>query len=272
MKKILAIAVATAISAPAMADLTIGGNAEYKLSGGDVDTSSSLETNLTLTGTTEADGISVTAFTEIEVVGAGDAGDAAAAAAASNVDIDDQYIQIGVAGATVTLAPQGGFATKDAFALGADTAAQITPAYAANDAERAADVAVDFTAGTVAVQIAGNIADSDEMSVYAATEVAGIALSGSYEDTGTETGYGLSASVSVADVTLGASYAANDSDESTSVFSAAYGDFTIASASSEGTDDVYGEYAMSVGGAALTLAAGSSDSTTKVVAKLAYSF
>ncbi len=30
MKKILAIAVATAISAPAMADLTIGGSARYQ--------------------------------------------------------------------------------------------------------------------------------------------------------------------------------------------------------------------------------------------------
>jgi hypothetical protein len=270
MKKILAIAVATAISAPAMADLTVGGNAEYKITGGDSDTTTSLETNLTVAGSAEANGVSVSAFTEFEVVGAGDTG---GAANASNLDIDDQYIQIGVAGATITLAPQGGFASKDAFGTGPDTAHADVAVYGAASSERAKDIAVDFAAGSVAVQVAGNIADSDEMSVYASTTVAeGVSVAASYEDYATGTGYGLNASVAMGEVTLGANYAANDADESATILTAAYGDFAIASASSEGTSDVYGTYTTAVGPATLTLGAGNSESVSKVVAKLNYTF
>ena len=55
MKKILAIAVATAISAPAMADLTIGGSTEFNLKSENSTTTHDVETNVQFTASTTAD-------------------------------------------------------------------------------------------------------------------------------------------------------------------------------------------------------------------------
>ena len=270
MKKILAIAVATAISAPAMADLTIGGDAEYVLSAVDgSDATSAVETNLNIAAsTTSESGLTVGAFTQIEATGVD----------GQTVQLDDIYLTLGNAMATVTLAERGGFATKDAFALGADTAAQIS-SYGASTTERKADVAVDFTVADVAVQVAGNIGNSTgtEKSIHASTTVGDVSVAASYEDFDTGTGFAVSASTVVSEVTLGVAYAADDSDNATSVLSAAYGDLTVQYANGEGaTDasDIYGEYKITLApGATLKLAAGNYDGdTSKVAAKINYAF
>ena len=77
MKKIIALAVATAISAPAMADLTIGGSARYQVDNG-AGTDTTTDTNrilLSVSGSSTAEsGLFVSAGGTFELTGAGATG------------------------------------------------------------------------------------------------------------------------------------------------------------------------------------------------------
>jgi hypothetical protein len=270
MKKIIALAVAAVVAAPAMADLTIGGGAEYKLSLADGDASNSLETNLDVAASTTSEGgLTVSAFTQFEATSNGDASTA--------LDIDDIFLNIGNGMATVTVSSVGGFANKDAFSLGADTAAQIS-GYGASTQERNMDTAITVTpVEGLTVQLAGSLSDAqDGYSVYAGYSAGGVSVAASMEDGGTDatTGYGISASAALGEFTVGVDYAANDNSEDMTVLKGAMGAISLAYATDGTNDDIYGEYAAGeiAPGAALTLAAGSYESDSKVVAKLAYTF
>jgi hypothetical protein len=227
MKKILAIAVATAISAPAMADLTIGASTEYNLYDAGVGAVQTVENNITVTGgATAENGVFAKAFIEIESTST-DGG-------VSTFEVDDNYLTIGNASANVTV---GQFGTSNAFNAGDDTFAP-TPAisgYTAKGLDDAGDqdIALNVTAiEGLTLQVSGNLSDANnnDMRGTASLAVGGVTLAATVQssDTASEDGYALSAATSVSDVAVSASYATNDQDAKSIAFTAGYDIFSVA--------------------------------------------
>jgi hypothetical protein len=281
MKKILAIAVATAISAPAMADLTIGGSAEYNLKDIDGVTTTELETNLDVSASsTSESGVTLAVFTQLE----------ATEAAENSLDVDDMYMTIGNEAATLHL---GDFGTSSAYASGADMAAP-TPnqtAFKANskdDPNDSIDAAVTFTGiEGVTVQVATTFDSADSAAVtraYVSTTVGGVALAANVQDVegdAADSGYALSASTTFEGVAVGVSYAANDDDsKKTTTLTASYSGLSLATETTDaGANDstiFYGAYTigdLGIPGATVTVGAGGGDTAGDVVAaRIAYAF
>ena len=282
MKKILAIAVATAISAPAMADLTIGGNAEYNLKnidgGANDGTTSGLETNLTVKGTsTSESGVTLTVFTELEATAAG----------STAVVADDLYMSIGTEAATVHL---GDFGLMTAFSHGSDMAAPTATvlgfdADSEDDPEDAADVALTFDAAGLTVQVATSIetADDETSNIYVGGSFGGVDLAANYqkvEGSDASTGFAVSAGTSFEGVALKASYAKSETDVTTTNINGSYMGFALAIETNDaGATDAtttYGSYSigdLGIPGAAFTVGAGGGDTTGDVVAaRINYTF
>ena len=294
MKKILAIAIATAISAPAMADLTIGGSAEYNIASEDGATTQSIETNLTISASAAADnGVFVKAFTEIEMIGGGDANDA--------VDIDDNYLQIGNADVNVML---GYFGTSSAFNSGDDsfeasysTAGGITAGTAAApqnlykgnslDDQNEQDVALNITAiEGLTLQVSGNLstAGNDDTRAYASYTLGGVTLAGNIQssDTAADDGYAVSAKTTLGGAVVAVSYASNEDDDNAVAVTANMNGFDVTYVRFEdganNTDETsfYGAYnvgSLGVPGLNVDLGAGSgSDRETKMGVEVTYAF
>ena len=222
MKKILAIAVATAISAPAMADLTIGGSAEYNYANAEGTTTGSLETNLDITASATAEnGTFVKAYTQLEMINGGDASFASTTANPSGLDIDDNYLQLGNSAAALTV---GYFGTKAAWLAGDDSWAPTATVagYSANTLDDGGDkeFALDITAiENLAVQISGNYTSgaAKDYTVYAAYTAGDVVIAANLEeDKGADatSGYAVSASTTMGGVALSAAYAQNQVDGS----------------------------------------------------------
>ena len=280
MKKILAIAVATAISAPAMADLTIGASTEYNLSKEDATTKSSIETNLDFKGTTTADnGMFVTAFAQLELNNVG----------SSNLDVDDNYLQIGNEAANVVV---GNKAASVAFNAGDDSfaaasAGNVAGGYTAKtlDSTTAQDVLLNITAiEGVTLQVSGNTdtANNSTMGAYASVAAGGVTLAANMvsSDTAAEDGYGLSASTMVGGAAVAVSYADNDAGSSSMAINVGMGaiDVTYVSMDDTATDETsyYGRYNvgdMGLSGLNIDVGAGSgSDADTKMGVEVTYTF
>jgi hypothetical protein len=227
MKKILAVAVATAISAPAMADLTIGASTEYNLYDAGTGAEQTVENNITVTGgATAENGVFAKAFIEIESTST-DGG-------VSTFEVDDNYLTIGNASANVTV---GQFGTSNAFNAGDDSfapEATIT-GYTAKGLDDAGDqdIALNVTAiEGLTLQISGNLSDANnnDMRGTASLAAGGVTLAATVQssDTASEDGYALSAATSVSDVAVSASYATNDQDAKSIAFTAGYDIFSVA--------------------------------------------
>ena len=278
MKKLLAIAVATAISAPAMADLTIGGSADYRAESTDGNMVSTLETNLDFTASTQAEnGLFAKTYIQVESFDAGDAG--------TQIDIDDNYLEIGNASASLKV---GGFAVMSAWATGDDDwQVDNTGNYAghglwlANGTQDAA-LTLNVVDG-VSVQYATTL-DSTDTDAYqlAATVVAGgVTVVAEYEDAGTDATKGFAASVSttVSDVAVNVSYAKNEADTSAAKFMVGYNGLELNvmnDDTSAGANETswYGSYKMAlpVAGTSLTVGAGASDASDTFGARIDYKF
>ena len=228
MKKILAVAVATAISAPAMADLTIGASTEYNLYDAGAGAVQTVENNITVTGGATADnGVFAKAFLEIESTSK-DGG-------VSNFEVDDNYLTIGNASANVTV---GQFGTSNAFNVGDDTFAPKAAAvsgFTAKGLDDAGDqdIAVNVTAiEGLSLQVSGNLSDANnsDMRGTASLAAGGVTLAATVQssDDTSEDGYALSAATTVSDVAVSASYATNDDDDKSIAFTAGYDIFSVA--------------------------------------------
>ncbi|NRP94302.1 hypothetical protein XMG59_000385 [Marinobacterium sp. xm-g-59] len=280
MKKILAIAVATAISAPAMADLTIGGSTEFNLKSEDSTTTHDVETNVQFTASTTADnGMFVKAFVEIE----------AAESQTNGIDTDDNYLQIGNAAANVIV---GEKAASVAWIGGDDSfeATQTTSdtLYTAEnlDSLTTQDTILNITAVEgLTLQVSGNAATSgsDTMGVYAAYTAGGFTLAGNVvsSDTSTEDGYALSASTTLGEAAVAVSFASNDAEDTGVALNVGFGAFDVTYARFDDKDSgdetsFYGAYNvgdLGLSGLNIDLGAGSgSDRESLMGVEVTYSF
>jgi hypothetical protein len=283
MKKILAIAVATAISAPAMADLTIGGSTEYNISNEDSATKQGIETNVQFTASTTADnGMFVKAFFELEAID-------------NNIDTDDNYLQIGNAAANVIV----GQKTASVAWKGGDDSFQAT-----DTAEGIAKTDIQYTGKTLDslgaqelilnitavegldLQISGNTASasSDTMGVYAAMDFGGVALAANIvsSDKSSEDGFAVSASTTLGEAAVAVSYATNSDDDTGLALNVGFGAFDVTyarfedDASSTDESSYYGAYNvgdLGLSGLNIDVGAGSgSDRETKMGVEVTYSF
>jgi len=283
MKKIIALAVAAVVAAPAMADLTIGGSMEYNLSHKDGTTSENVETNVQFTGMTSTDsGMYVKAFAELEMTS--NQGDGAS--------LDDNYLEIGGAAANVqvgekaaAVAWQGG---DDSFISTLGTAAApIGYTGKTLDSIAAVDTIVNVTAVEgLTVQLAGNVADAsaDGAGLYVGYAAEGFGVAANVVDGTGDTatdGYAVSASASMGGAALALSYAANEDKDTGLALNVGVGavDFTIAQMENEGGASetiYYGRYAlgnMGVEGFNVDVGAGAgSDAETNVGVEVTYTF
>ena len=297
MKKILAIAIATAISAPAMADLTIGGSADYLVTSTDGNASDSIETNLDITASTTAEsGAFIKAYLQLESINAADAGtdqDAATAGVQSAFDIDDNYVQVGNASASVTL---GSFGVMSAFNTGDDDFQVDANDYNGHGlwlASGAQDVALNVTVSeALSVQYATTLdsTDTDAYQVAATYAANGLTVVAEYEDAGTDAtkGFAVSAATDLQGVGVVVSYAKNEEDMTSAVFQANYSGFQLnvqnddsgnctATGCTANTNETswYGKYTMplaDLAGVSLTVGAGADDASDKFGARIDYKF
>jgi hypothetical protein len=276
MKKILAIAIATAISAPAMADLTIGGNAEYNMLDTDGTLTTGLETNLVVTGSSVADnGNFITATTTFEAVGASQTTEA-------DLNIDNMSLNFGTSQVNVVV---GDFGTKSAYSHGSDMAAPAASqngtavtgfdADSLDDPEDGVDIAINVTAiEGVELQYATTLDTADATAItrlYASTTVGGVTLKANLQDKegdSAESGWAVSAATTISDVAVAFSYAKADDDDTSTTVTAGYMGLDLAvERSDDGAADatiVYGSYSLGdlgIPGAAFKVGAGGGDTT-----------
>jgi hypothetical protein len=282
-----------------MADLTIGASTEYNLASENGTTTQGVETNLTLTGTASAEnGIFVKAFTEIEMIGGGDAN----TSTDGPVDIDDNYLTIGNSAVAATV---GYFGTKSAFNSGDDsfeaaytdttgitTGTTTAPQdfYKGNslDDQTEQDIALDITAiEGVTLQVSGNLstAGNDDMRAYVSTEMGGVTLAANIQssDNTAHDGYAVSAKSVLGGATVAVSYARNEDEDNAvavtgnmSGFDLTYVRFESGASTAESETSYYGSYnvgGLGVAGLNIDLGAGSgSDRETKVGVEVTYAF
>ena len=281
MKKILAIAIATAISAPAMADLTIGGSADWTMLSSDGNVDTAIETNIDVKASAEAaNGLFVKYVGQIEMINADQA-------ATANPEVDDNYIQVGTADAYLTA---GNFVGAGVYVAGNDDYMQGANSYKGATLERAGDLALNVNASGVSLQLAVNADENDTIEegfyrLVATTTVGAVKLGASYEKGETTaavetTGYAVSAATSFEDVAVAVSYAEEDnSGASTSTINVGYKglDLNVASDDTGSATEThyYGSYNlgdMGVAGAKFIVGAGADDDASKFGVNVQYAF
>lgn len=281
MKKILAIAIATAISAPAMADLTIGGGARYNVVDTDGDVATDGRVTVTVAGTATGDNGAFAAYNLTVQANQGTA----------DIALEDNYLTIGNAVATVKL---GEFEMTKVFSSGADTFeanANTSNNGYENSAVRGRDtrnMEVLFSAAGADFGFGTRIDDAEQNAqISAKTSVGSVAVGAVYEiaNAGNDDGVVLNASTSFEGVALAASYGKKANDKSTNV-NASYNGFGIAYQINEnGTPsaeekNLYGTYTLSdvagIAGASVIIGAANSETSSanvdKVGVRLNYAF
>jgi hypothetical protein len=272
MKKILAIAIATAISAPAMADLTVGGSARYQADTGTNGEMSATtnRVNVTIAGSATAESGAFVKATSTLNMAAADSGLSAPA------QDGDNSVTIGNADFNVVLGafePAGAFNSGvDAFQRGADNAG-----YEGGLRARSSNnIGLNVTSiEGVSLQISTDVDNQDDVRVVAGTTFGGVAVTAGLasSDDNSAAGFGLTAGTTVGDVALNVSYAKADNDDSSFNVNATYAGFTLAmqndndeSATDKTEQEVYGAYVISdaagLAGLNVTIGAGTSDSVT----------
>jgi hypothetical protein len=282
MKKILAIAVATAISAPAMADLTIGGGARYSVTDVDGNVATDGRVSLTVAGSaTGANG--ATAGYNLSMQANQDDTD--------GLVIEDNYLNIGNEMVTVKL---GSFEMTKVFAVGADTfvanADDTSNGYTASAVRgrASANIEVLASAGAFDLGFGTRIDDAEQNAQLSAKTTFGtVSVGAVYEvaNAGTDDGLVLTAGTTLEGVTLNASYGKKGEAKATNV-NASYSGFGIAyqinengTANDEETN-LYGTYTVAdvagIAGASLIIGAGNSETaladSDKVGVRLNYAF
>ena len=281
MKKILAVAVATAISAPAMADLTIGASTEYNYETVGGAAATSIETNLDFTGTsTSESGVTVKAYAQLEL------NDTA------GVDVDDNNLTISTDMVSVTV---GEFGSADAFIVGDDSwapAASVAAGFTAEvlDDNGDQDIRVALTpAAGLTVAATGNLENGDAANyrLYAQYATGAFTVTANRDEVkGNDdlSGYAVSLSLPLDVATVGLSFAANDAaDDTSTAVNVAYGAFNAtlrANTAAADADEtvVYGSYnvgGFGVPGLNVDLGAGFSNETdteTEMGVEVTYAF
>jgi len=283
MKKIIALAVAAVVAAPAMADLTIGGNTEVNFASEDSNTTQGIETNVQFTAsTTTESGMFAKAFVEIEAI-------------EKNIDTDDNYLQIGNSMANVIMGQKAASVAwvggDDSFQA-TDTANGISATgthYTAKDLD-ALDVQqliVNITAVEgLTLQVSGNTAtaEANTMGAYAAFTAGGVTLAANMVDADSDAvdGYAVSASADLAGAAVAVSYAKNGADDSGVALNVGYGAFDVTYArfsddsENESETSYYGRFNAGnagIDGLNIDLGAGSgSDRETKMGVEITYTF
>ena len=279
MKKILAIAVATAISAPAMADMTISAGARYQMDNASGDmTATANRVNVTIAGTTTADsGMFVSGTTTLQLTGA-----------QSNGQDGDNSLTVGNEMANVVL---GSFEPAGAFNSGADQfQMSVNNGYEGGLRARNMDnIGLNITeVEGVSIQVSTDVANQDDVRLVVGAAMGGVnatvGLASSDDDAAD--GLGFTVGTTVGGVALNASYASNEADASSMNINASIAGFTLAvqndeEASGAEESEVYGAYQMAnaggVEGFTVTVGAGKTDldvagEDTRFGARLEYSF
>ena len=281
MKKILAIAVATAISAPAMADMTISGNARYQADSGTNGemAASANRMNITVAGSAQSESGNFVAVTSTLNV----------SAQAVVAQDGDNSFTVGNAAANVVL---GNFEPAGAFNSGADAFQNSTNAgYEGGLRDRETNnIGLNVTAiEGVTLQVSTNVDNQDDVRIVAGTTMAGVSVTAGIasSDTAAAAGFGLTVGTTVSDVALNASYAKSDADASSFNLNASYAGLTLAMQNDDNgagleEQEIYGAYAMAdaggIAGLTVQLGAGTTDSEaaaaedTRYGVRLEYSF
>ncbi|QJD71086.1 hypothetical protein [Marinobacterium sp. LSUCC0821] len=300
MKKILAIAIATAISAPAMADLTIGGSARYQVTDTDGATATAGRVQLAVSGRSEGANGAFASYGATVNLNMGSTNAQAATTAGGStliestftsteaIAFDDVTLTIGNADANVQL---GEFETFKAFSSGADTfeAANTSNGLATSTAAAAAlaggyensaifgrnsgNVQVNLTSiDNLGVSVASRITDADTSVVLGlSTAVSGVSVKAAIEDdsaAGT-TGVSATAGMDLNGVALNVSYGKKGTAKSSNI-NASYMGFGVAMQKNENganeEDRIFGSYTLEdvagIAGADVIVGAGSAEYNT----------
>ena len=243
MKKIIALAVATAISAPAMADLTIGASARYdarSTNGADF----GVGTNRVLVSfagsSTAESGMFVSTAATLQLIGG----------ETNTADTDgDNAITIGNAAANVVL---GAFEPAGAFSSGAD-AFELSAVAGYEGGLRAREhnnIGLNVTAVEgLTLQISTDIDSADDIRAVVGYDFGAAAVTAAYEsvDAG-DNGFTVTAGTTLGGVALNASYGKQGDVNSTNI-NASYMGFGIAVQNDDNAgaeeQEVYGTYAVS---------------------------
>jgi hypothetical protein len=292
MKKILAIAVATAISAPAMADLTIGGSARYQVTDTDGATATAGRVTVSVAGRSEGANGAFASYGLGLVYDMGADGETETAGdTTGETAVEDVTLTLGNADYSVQL---GEFEMFKAFSSGADTfeatnntsgtaasagtasvgVAATTPGYE-NSAIRGRDQGnIQLNINAVegwTLNVGTRIQDADTNTQFGASTTLGdVTVAAMYEAANAgKNGMTVTAGTTVSGVALNVSYGEKGAAKSTNV-NASYMGFGIAmqrnaDSATEEEDRVFGSYTvediMGIAGADVIIGAGSSENT-----------
>jgi len=275
MKKIIALAVAAVVAAPAMADLTIGASARYQMDNGSSDmtggTTNRVQVSFAGSSTAESGMFVSTAATLQLDNSAGVARDG------------DNAVTIGNSAANVVL---GAFEPAGAFSSGADQfqVGGLAGFEGALRAREADNVGLNVTAVEgLTLQISTNVSSQDDIRTVIGYDFGAFAASAGFTsaDAAADEGYSVTASTTVGGVAVAASYGENDANDSSMNINASYMGFGLAFQNDETAgveqDEVYGSYAVAnaagLEGLTVTVGAGSADGADdKYGVRLDYAF
>ena len=311
MKKIIAVAIASAIAMPAMADLTIGGSSRYTVRTIDGDYANDGRVQMSIAGSTTSES---GAFVSGKAVYNFNMGAAEGT--------DDVTMTIGNAMANVQL---GEFEMHKTFASGADAfqasvgaARPGSPAVAAADAaDGVAVAAVAYAAATAAqgyegdaqsrarslnnlalnytgiegtvVQLGTTLTDTDnDVRLGVETSIAGLSVGANYEIDGaaaSNDGWAVKVGGTFGDVGATVSTASNDAGNSSTNLTVTYMGLSVSAQKDKSdtladVDHLYGSYTvkdiMGVTGASVEIGAGTADagaaSVDEMGVRLSYAF
>jgi hypothetical protein len=266
MKKILAIAVATAISAPAMADLTVGGSARYQVVDTDGVTDTAGRVTVSVAGSAASESGASAGYNLGLVYNQG-------AATTAETVVEDNFLSLGAGDVSVKM---GEFEMTKAFSSGADTFEATNTAAAVSSYENSSirgrnqdNIEVAYTGlEGVTLALGTRIQETDSpVQLAASTTIADVAVAAVYEDATTgDNGMTITAGTTVEGVALNASYG-KAGDISSVNLNASYMGFGVAyQKNDEGADDetkLYGTYTladvMGIAGASVIIGAGSAE-------------
>jgi hypothetical protein len=276
MKKIIALAVAAAVSVPAMADLSIGAGARYTVKNSGVTDS---RVNVTFSGKSTAEsGVFAAANATLQLATAGTVG-----------QDGDRNIIVGNEMANIAF---GATEPAGVYSKGTDTF-RVAPVLTGSELQERVlgrvneNIVVNVTAVEGAtIQFAGNV-EEDDMRVVLGTSMGGVAVKAGIDmassDASTSDAYQLMASTSVGGVGVAVSYESQDDALANSFANvgASYMGFSLnwerAKNNNGSADGLYGAYKVAdtagVPGLTTTIGAGSADNAdSSYGVRLEYAF
>jgi hypothetical protein len=275
MKKIIALAVAAVVAAPAMADLTIGGSARYQADNGSGDFTGGTTNRVLMSvagSSTAESGMFVSASATLQMTGA------------AGVSRDgDNAVTIGNSAANVVL---GAFEPAGAFSSGADQF-QVGGLAGFEGALRAREndnIGLNVTAVEgLTLQISTDVSSQDNVRAVVGYDFGAFKASAGFTtaDAAANEGYSVTASTTLGGVAVAASYGENDANDSSMNVNASYMGFGLAYQNDETAgveqDELYGSYAVAnaagLEGLTVTVGAGSADGAdSKYGVRLDYAF